>query len=121
MNAIGWVAAAPPLRPVAACGRGPVAVRLAERAEAGPWTTARYDDWTVVLGDELPWVDGVVYLGALPDAPGVLVPVHRVPALSPDLVRSAVRRLAGSAKQVALVPDETGGDVAVLVLDKAAS
>ena len=119
MTTVGWTTVVPPLETAAVCARGAVATRLADRA-GDNWTVLRYDDWTVVLGDDLPWVDGVVYLGALPDAPHVLVPVHRVPALTPDLVLGAVRRLARGAKRVALVPDDAGDDVAVLVLDEAA-
>lgn len=107
---IGWTAPAAPLPPVAALGDE----HLAARVRPGH-TVHRFRHCVVVLGDDLPWVDGVQYLGALADAPSVLVPVHRVPAAPSDIVAAAVRRLVGPRRAV-LVPDDVGDTVAVLAL-----
>jgi hypothetical protein len=39
---------------------------------------------------ELPWVDGVVYLGRDPEAPALLLPVHRRPAVPLPLFERAL-------------------------------
>jgi hypothetical protein len=60
----------------------------------------------VVLGpeSELPWVDGVVYLGREAAAPGLLVPTHLSPDVPIALLEAAVlRSVQGSP--VAVVPD----------------
>ena len=65
-----------------------------------------------MLGDELPWIDGVIYLGVLPGTTDVLVPVHRSPQLHPDLVKRAATSIAGGAGgRVALMPDDDGVSV----------
>jgi hypothetical protein len=112
---IAWRPIEPPLEPVAAVGRGVVGDRLAERASRrGDWRVIRYAQWTLIAGDDLPWVDGVVYLGVLPGTKDVLVPVHRRPHLHADLVVNAVRSLTVGRTGVAIVPDEE--QVAVLVV-----
>ncbi|MDQ1428338.1 MAG: hypothetical protein QOK39_1814 [Acidimicrobiaceae bacterium] len=105
---IAWQPTEPPLRPVAVAGHGTVGDRLAARAgQEERWVLVRFAAWSVVVGDDLPWVDGATYLGQLPGAAEVLVPVHRGPRLHPDLVVKAVRSLRpGSARgQVAVIPD----------------
>jgi hypothetical protein len=122
---IDWQPAEPPFGAVAVAGQGVVGERLAARAgHEPPWTIVRFADWTVVVGDELPWVDGVTYLGVLPGTSAVLVPVHRRPCLHPELVVKAVRLVcadagAGGALRVALIPEspnDGAGRVAVLLL-----
>ena len=113
---IRWETAAPPLSPVAVAGRGSVGAQLAERAEASPhWESIRFSEWCVVIGDELPWIDGVIYLGLLPGTTDVLIPVHRRPQLHPDLVARAAMAIAGDTRgRVALIPVDDG--VSVLAL-----
>lgn len=114
---ITWSVVDEPLPATAVAGHDLVADRLAERVRGNPhWAVTRLDRWTVVHGDRLPWVEGVVYLGELPGAADILVPVHRRPDLHPDLVRQLARELipAGQPARVALVPDD--GGVAVLPL-----
>ncbi len=50
-------------------------------------------------GDELPWTDGVSYLGRDPDAPLLLLPTTREPAVHPRLLEGALleRARAGGA------------------------
>lgn len=114
---VTWSPADPPLPATAAAGNGQVATRLAERVRGNPyWSVTRLDGWTVVHGDRLPWVDGVVYLGELSGAEDILVPVHRHPDLHPDLVRQLARELIQSPQpaRIAVIPVDAG--VAVLPL-----
>lgn len=106
---ISWRPVDPPLVPVAVAGKGQVADRLAERAQGhGDWRVSRYPEWTLVEGDSLPWVDGVIYLGLLPGTTDVLVPVHRLPGIHPELVSRVVRSLLGGRRAtcVAVVPND---------------
>jgi hypothetical protein len=113
---IGWETAEPPLSPVAVAGHGTVGTQLAERAKASPhWESIRFSDWCVVIGDELPWIDGVIYLGLLPGTTDVLIPVHHRPQLHPDLVARAGASIAGDTRgRIALIP--VGDGVSVLRL-----
>ncbi len=106
---VEWTTAEPPLEAVAAAGRGSAAARLeAKVGESTRWTVTRFAEWLVVAGDDLPWFDGVIYLGRLVGAAGVLVPVHRHPLLHPELVGRASASLRGSAPCAALIPDGEG-------------
>jgi hypothetical protein len=51
--------------------------------------------WTVVVApvDQLPWADGVIYLGSFPGAADLLAPVLLEPDVPPDLLLGAVREL----------------------------
>lgn len=53
------------------------------------------EDTLVVLGasDELPWVDGVQYLGAEPSSPSMLIPTTRETSPSSVLIERALRRV----------------------------
>jgi hypothetical protein len=105
---VSWDVAEPPLPPVAVAGRGTAGERLSERATGDPrWDMFRFSEWCVVIGDELPWIDGVIYLGVLPGTIDVLVPVHRRPRLHPGIVTRAVGSITGGAgKRVALIPND---------------
>ena len=108
---VQWDAAEPPLPAVAVAGRGVVGERLAARASVDErWDLVCFTDWCVLTGDDLPWVDGVVYLGVLPGTIDVLIPVHRRPRLHPGLVTRAVTSMCG-AERVALIPDDDGVSV----------
>jgi hypothetical protein len=113
---VAWRLAEPPLPAVAVAASGSVANVLSEAADRETMTVTALSDWSVVEGPELPWVDGAIYLGELPGAPDVLVPVHRLPGVDPDLLRRAARSvLSGQrAKRTAVIPHSDG--VAVLAL-----
>ncbi len=95
---ITWRARERPLAPVAVAGTGAVAHDLARRllaetdeALSGVRAVAGAG-LLVVLGDEgsLPWVDGVVYLGADPRARSLLLPTAIEPAEPIELVERAL-------------------------------
>lgn len=93
-----WTSRERPLDPRAAAATGEVADRLLERLRElpddrlGRLRGVVGDDLLVVLGapDDLPWVDGIVYLGRSEDAPALLVPTHQAPSVPEALLESAV-------------------------------
>lgn len=78
---VTWSARRLPLEPVGVAARGLAARRLADRVitAPGPWRGVVGEDLIVVLGDELPWADGVVYLGHSPDHPALLYDTRSEP------------------------------------------
>lgn len=111
---VTWGDREPPLVPWAVAATGDVARRLAERlleldraissrlyGVAGPTTL-------LVLGEEtnLPWVDGVAYLGRDPAAPGLLLPTHLEPLVpTANLLEQALRnRFAKLTPPLAILP-----------------
>jgi hypothetical protein len=106
---VRWAPREPPLAPSAALGLGPVAARLAARLLRGPGglDAVMAEGLLLVLGpaDRLPWVDGVLYLGADSDAPLLLMPTTERPEVHVALVDEAVRaRVGRRGQRVALVP-----------------
>jgi hypothetical protein len=94
-----------PLAPRAALGRGPVGERLAGVAGArAGLELVRFPDAVLVLGPEaeLPWVDGVEYLGIDPRAPSLLVPTHRAPTVPIDLLARALIEGRGLVPPIAI-------------------
>lgn len=109
--ALDWVERDPPLPPAAALATGPavagLAAATARAVAAGRDLRVLRDEQTllVLCGgplDELPWADGVVYLGALD---GVLVPTRHHPSLPIDIIRKAIRAESGEAAVLALTQD----------------
>lgn len=98
MIAIAWSDRSVPLAPAGAWADGDVAVRLADRLLRMP-VTARTrlegvstEDTLVVFGaaEDLPWVDGITYLGRDPAAPSLLVPTRQSPNVSMALLGAAI-------------------------------
>lgn len=113
-EALGWRERPEPLPPRAALGLGAVAARLGARLErASDEELARLEGAAgagalVVLGEAsaLPWVEGVIYLGRDPRAPGLLLPTALEPTVHPALLeRAARRREAPDGASVALLPE----------------
>jgi hypothetical protein len=99
----------PPLAPraVVAIGHDVVAalaLRLLQHPRPQELAAVRGDALLIVLGAELPWVDGVLYLGAEAACPTLLMPTTRATNAPADLVLSAfVRR--GARAPLALLDD----------------
>lgn len=102
---ITWAAREPPLEPIAVAGVGAPALALARRlldrddehlGRLRGVAASGAPAMLVALGpaEELPWVDGVVYLGRDPLAPALLVPTILRPEVHPSLVERAF--LAGA-------------------------
>lgn len=99
-----WSARAEPLRVRAVAARGDAARALGRRVVAlddvalAALTAVAGDGLLIVLGDELPWVDGAVYLGRDPDAPGLLLPTALTPSVPAAVLDHALaRRLEAAA------------------------
>jgi len=95
---IQWTRRRAPLPPVAAVARDGAARKLVTRLlEREDEVFARLrgvasDDLVLVLGDrdDLPWVDGVSYLGRAPGAPELLVPTNLEPTVPESLLSRAI-------------------------------
>ena len=97
---IHWSARSPALPAVGAIARGEVAVatlaallRLDDDA-LGALSGVRAQETVVILasseGAELPWADGIVYLGVDPEAPALLLPARLRPSVHPQLLERAI-------------------------------
>jgi hypothetical protein len=84
-----------------------LAVAAAERLRVGARLhAAAHDETLVVTGepDDLPWSDGVTYLGA---EDGLLLPTLSTPTLPADLLRRAAARRLGpgpAGRRIVVVP-----------------
>jgi hypothetical protein len=95
---LAWRPRSYPLAPVAAAAEGPVSRVLAARLlERDDDALARLRGIAgagvlVLLGEaeQLPWVDGVVYLGRDSTSPALLLPTNREPLVPPPLLERAV-------------------------------
>jgi MoxR-vWA-beta-propeller ternary system domain bpX5 len=107
VTAPSWRRREPPLPYAAVAATGPAATRLAAAtadriADGAALRATAGQGWLVVLGQpaDLPWTDGVTYLGW--DA-GVLVPTTRAVSPPVPLIRAALG--AGPADLLVLLPD----------------
>jgi hypothetical protein len=97
---VTWRPRPRPLEPAGVAARGAAARALAGRLLArGDEELARLSgvagpELLIALGapDDLPWVDGVSYLGRDPDAPLLLLPTNRQPSVHPRLLQDALLR-----------------------------
>jgi hypothetical protein len=114
IQALRFLPRAEPLAPAAALAEGAVAVRLARRLLAlsdealGRLAGVSGDGILAVTAAEadLPWVDGVCYLGRDPAAPALLLPTARAPALPlPLLERALVAAAPEGAAPLAVLTD----------------
>jgi hypothetical protein len=98
IGSIGWRNRSAPLSPTAVAATGVAAVSLARRLlssddEALIELRGVAGERILLLtgnADQLPWVDGAVYLGRDPMAPSLLLPTHSEPDVAPALFERAV-------------------------------
>lgn len=99
MSAPAWPPRWPPLPPAACAAEGAVAGALLRRALAAPkpeaWRGVRGEGVVVLLGEELPWVEGATWLGLDPDMPGLYVPTTCRPPGPADLWAEALLQRVG--------------------------
>lgn len=97
-----WVRREPPLAPAAVAATGAALAPLREatvaRLPSQDLRAVAGDDWLVVLGNDLPWADGAIYLGW--DS-GVLVPTVSMPRPPVSLLRAALP----TAELMVLLPE----------------
>lgn len=95
MIAVSFTARSIPLAPVAIAALGPHARTLIARLREIPddhlrrYTGVTSRNATVVLGPDLPWFDGALYLGA---QGALLLPTWAEPSVHPLLLEKALRR-----------------------------
>lgn len=103
--AVAWSGREPPLAPVGAVARGAVAVALARRLANHPdlegLRGVAGEGLLAVFGDDLPWVDGVTYLGR---EAGLFMPTTLRPSVASRLVARALERAHGRSAWVVLPP-----------------
>ncbi len=111
---VRWSLRSEPLVPCACVARGALAQALGRELLAWePGRLARIkacagEGMLVVLGAsaDLPWLDGVVYLGRDEAAPHLLLPTNRVPDVPVDLfARALAARIPAATKAGAVLPD----------------
>jgi hypothetical protein len=111
---LDWTPREEPLVPRAVAAAGAALERLIDRLRQLPGDRLSRlegvvgEDLLVVLGaaDDLPWVDGVVYLGRSEQAPSLLLPTAVSPSIPESLLDRAVRLRAGSMPPpLAVLPD----------------
>ena len=102
---IAWVPRAEPLTPRGAFAAGPMVVPWVKRllkatdVALACWSGVGDRQRVLVIGEGLPWVDGLVWLGVDPEAPGLYLPCVRVTEIHPALIASRILLPA------ALLPD----------------
>jgi hypothetical protein len=110
---VDWRPRDRPLVPEGQVATGRVAQALARRLlRSDPEALARLkgvagDDVLVVLGEpgDLPWVEGIAYVGRDPRAPALYMPTNLEPVVLPDLLQAAVlRKSAGGVPPVVILP-----------------
>jgi hypothetical protein len=108
-----WRPRSVPLSPVAVVAEGAVGRALVRRLLSGDAETltrlqgAFLRDTLILLGAEsdLPWVDGVLYLGRDPAAPSLLLPTNLEPSIPVTLLERALRQQAKElAPPLAVLP-----------------
>lgn len=110
---VPWEPRAEPLAPLALAARGAAALALAHRllgeddARLAGWTGVAGDGLLLVLGagDGLPWIDGGHYLGRDPQAPSLLLPLHRRPAVPLPLFERALLARGDAPLPLAVLAD----------------
>lgn len=111
-----WTPREPPLTPVAVAAvdaaASALARRLLDRDDASlralRGVAAIDRPLLVVLGDDLPWVDGALYLGSPDACPRLLTPTVHAPILPEALLERALRRRFPAAEGLlAVLPPDT--------------
>ena len=63
--------------------------------------------WLLLVGAALPWVDGAIWLGRDPGAPGLLLPTRSGPDMHPRLIEQALAdRFVDLEPPLAVLPDQ---------------
>lgn len=108
MIAVTWTPREEPLAIEGAFARGEASQRLARRLLAYNRTTpvraVAGEGLLVILGDDLPWAEGIVYLGREASASQMYLPTVLAPSVAPALLARAIeRRMPAPAGPFAVV------------------
>jgi hypothetical protein len=114
---IEWRPREPPLLPCAVAAQGDAAIALARRAATSgrSLSCVAANGLIVLLGsaEDLPWVDGALYLGRDPNAPNLLLPTALAPTVPADLVeRALTKRFASARPPLAILVEHGSIEVA---------
>ncbi|MCB9699609.1 MAG: hypothetical protein H6738_22685 [Alphaproteobacteria bacterium] len=107
----GWQPRPHPLAPVGAVASGPAARRLADRLlrlsdEALAAIEGVAGEGRIAVLGEVPWTDGLTWLGRDPAATALLLPTTRVPDRPVDLLQAALlRRVPDGSAPLVLLPE----------------
>lgn len=110
---VAWVPRPAPLAPRAVAAVGDVARALGRRlaqlddASLGRLAVVASATLLLVLGEQadLPWIDGVTYLGRDDSAPELLLPTALAPSVPPAVLEAAIKaRSAGASPIAVLMP-----------------
>lgn len=109
---IQWTTREPPLNPSGIFARGTAATALAKRLLQEPDDRLKTlkgvygDDYIAVTGPEpnLPWVEGLVYMGEDENAPGLYMPTLCTPTVDVHLVVEALSEM-GQRFPLFLLPE----------------
>lgn len=109
---ISWTPRQTPLLPVAVAARGDAALRLARRllllddASLARLEGVAGDELIVIKGaeEDLPWVEGVQYLGIDSEAPTLLLPTNYEASWPQPLLARALATRAGESGTIAVLP-----------------
>jgi hypothetical protein len=83
-----WTRREPPLHPAAVAGGPELRAATVRRLRSGAELRVAFGpEWTLVIGDDLPWADGATYLGW---DDGLLVPTTLAPSTPAGLLRHAL-------------------------------
>jgi hypothetical protein len=108
---VTWTPRDVPLAPRAVAAVGEVSRALGRRlamlddASLRALAALASRDVLVVVGDEneLPWIDGVTYLGRDESAPDLLLPTAMAPSVPPAILEMAVKARCAGAAPVAVL------------------
>lgn len=88
MRPLTWTRREPPLHPAAVAGGPRLRAATVRRLRGGADLRVAFGpEWTLVLGDDLPWADDATYLGW---DDGLLVPTTLAPSTPAGLLRHAL-------------------------------
>ena len=83
-----WARREPPLHPAAVAGGADLRAVTVRRLREGAGLRVAFGrEWTLVVGEDLPWADGATYLGW---DDGLLVPTTLAPSTPAGLLRHAL-------------------------------
>ena len=115
-----WIPREPPLVPAALWAAGETLHLLENRLHGlsdrrlQRLSCVRTREGMLLLGDDLPWLEGVVWLGRDPEAANVWMPVHLATDIPAGVLELAC--LARCGGPVALIPEARDGAGASLMI-----
>ena len=73
------------------------------------WRVGASGDAVLILGSDLPWIDGLVWLGRDPRAPELLLPTRYEPPVHPGLIARRLGPVAMTLDPARVLPISATG------------